>query len=400
MNSIVAAQPIVTSALGETETVCVRRLVLADFRSYASVDLEIEARIVALVGDNGAGKTNILEALSLLCPGRGLRRAELLDCARDGGAGGFAISVDFDSPRGRRRLGTGIEPRADAPPLRKYRVDGEPAGSIRAFADHVRVVWLTPSMDGLFVGSAGERRRFLDRLVLAVDPDHGARVSAMERVLRSRNRLLEDGVSRCDPLWLDAVERELAELAVAVAAARVETVSRLRMLVSATYDKASPFPWADFELQGDIEQLVASHPALECEEMFRRRLRDGRARDAAAGRCLTGPHLSDLLVRHGPKHVAAARASTGEQKALLVGLVLAHARLVAATSALAPLVLLDEFTAHFDSARRDAVYDVLATLDSQIWLTGADPATFTTLGHRAQLMRVTPGMVAAMPRLR
>jgi DNA replication and repair protein RecF len=373
----------------------VRRLMLADFRSYASLDLDLGARLIVLTGENGAGKTNILEALSLLSPGRGLRRAEFAECARETGGGGFSISVDLESTSGRVRLGTGIEPRPDAPPLRKYRVDGEPAGSIRAFADHVRVVWLTPAMDGLFSGSVGDRRRFLDRLVLAVDPEHGARVNALERVLRSRNRLLEDW-PRCDASWLDAVERELTELAVAVAAARVETLSRLGAVICAARDTTSPFPWAELAIEGEVEDLVARHPALECEEIFRQMLRGNRAKDASAGRNLIGPHLSDLLVRHGPKAIAASRASTGEQKALLVGLVLAHARLVRDLSAIPPLILLDEIAAHLDPQRRQALYDLLDMLSSQVWLTGADPAAFAALAGRAQILAVTPGAIRDM----
>jgi DNA replication and repair protein RecF len=372
----------------------VRRLVLADFRSYLALDLDLDAKLVVLTGDNGVGKTNLLEALSLFSPGRGLRRAELSDCARDGGTGGFAISVDLATPEGRIRLGTGLEPRPDGPPQRRCRIDGEPVGSVRAFADQVRVVWLTPAMDGLFTGSPGERRRFLDRLVLAVDPEHGARVTALERVLRSRNRLLEEPPSRWDGVWLDAIEHEQALLAVAVAAARAETLARLRALITATRDDCSPFPWADLALEGAVETLVGELPALEAEDKFRKLLRQSRMRDSAAGRCLVGPQASDLLVRHGPKGVAAARASTGEQKALLVGLVLAHARLVADMSRIAPLVLLDEIAAHLDPDRRAALYALLEALPSQIFLTGADPATFAALTDRAQIFRVTSGKVA------
>ncbi len=375
-------------------SVSVRRLMLADFRSYPALDLDMDASLVVLTGDNGVGKTNLLEALSLLSPGRGLRRAELSDCARDGGAGGFAISVDLATPEGRIRLGTGLEPRPEGPPQRRCRIDGEPASSVRAFADHVRVVWLTPGMDGLFAGSPGERRRFLDRLVLAVDPEHGARVTSLERVLRSRNRLLEEPPSRWDRAWLDAIEHEQAMLAVAVAAARSETLARLRALIAASRDDSSPFPWAVLSLQGEVETLVAELPALEAEDIFRGLLREHRMRDAAAGRCLVGPQASDLVVRHGPKDVAAARASTGEQKALLVGLVLAHARLVADMSRIAPLVLLDEIAAHLDPDRRAALFDLLEALPSQVFLSGADPATFAALTGRAQILTVAPGSVA------
>jgi DNA replication and repair protein RecF len=369
----------------------VRRLALTDFRSYAALDLPVDARLVVLTGENGAGKTNFLEALSLLAPGRGLRRAELSDFARNGGRGGFAVSVELETRMGGIQLGTGIEPQANAPMQRKYRIDREPAPSIRAFCDHVRVVWQTPAMDGLFAGPAGDRRRFLDRLVLSIDADHGARVSAFERALRGRNRLLEAGPN-ADRSWLDAIEEEAAALAIAIAAARIETVSRLSALILKTRDKDSPFPWADLTVQGDVENLLGNCSALEAEDIYRGILRDNRSRDAAARRTLIGPQASDLCVRHGPKQAPAAQASTGEQKALLTGLVLAHARLVFAMSGLAPLLLLDEIAAHFDPVRRDALFEVLETLDGQIWLSGADRAMFTAIGHRALMLKIVPGL--------
>ena len=367
----------------------VRRLVLADYRSYASLDLDVDATIVALTGENGAGKTNVLEALSLFTPGRGLRRAEFSDCARVGADGGFSVSISLADENGETQLGTGVEQEAGVAG-RKCRIDRVPVASPREFAEYVRIVWMTPAMDGLFAGSAGERRRFLDRLVLTVDSSHGARVSALERALRNRNRLLETGG---EPAWLDAAEREAAELGIAVTAARLETVSRLAALVAAERDESSPFPWADFALSGEIEALVAAHSALEAENRYRELLAANRYRDAAAGRTLIGPQASDLVVRHGPKQIEARACSTGEQKALLTGLVLAHARLVAAMSGIAPLVLLDEIAAHFDPVRRRALFDELARLGGQAWLTGADPAGFADLAARAQILRVTPGRI-------
>ena len=363
-----------------------QRLMLTDFRSYATLDLRVDAPIVALTGDNGAGKTNILEALSLFAPGRGLRRAELADCAREGGAGGFSIGLTLDNDNGATQLGAGL----DSAGARKCRIDGAPGGSPREFAEYVRIVWMVPAMDGLFYGPAGERRRFLDRLTLAVDSDHGVRVSAYERALRNRNRLLETHGERA---WLDAAEREAAELGVAVAAARLETVSRLSALAAAERDPLSPFPWADLALEGEIEAMVAGRSALAAEDLFREALARNRARDAAAGRALIGPQASDLAVRHGPKDIEARRCSTGEQKALLTGIVLAHARLVAAMSGIAPLALLDEIAAHFDPQRRAALFDELARIGCQAWLTGADAAAFADLSGRAQMLRVSPGRI-------
>ena len=371
----------------------VRRLILQDFRSYATLDLALAGGVVALTGENGAGKTNLLEALSLFTPGRGLRRASLSECAR-AGAGGFAISISIEEEGEDgepRQLGAGLEPGAEG--ARLNRIDRAPVASARAFAEYLRIVWLTPAMDGLFTGAASERRRFLDRLVLAVDPVHGARVSQLERALRGRNRLMEEGGRNSH--WLDAIERETAELAVAVAAARSESVARLKAKIALERDDSSPFPWADLALEGDVERLVADMPALAAEERYRAMLAENRARDAAAGRTLIGPHVGDLLVWHGPKAAPAAQASTGEQKALLVGLVLAHARLVADMSGIAPLALLDEIAAHFDPRRRRALFEALERLGGQVFLTGADPVAFADLEGRAQFFEVTPGEVKA-----
>lgn len=366
----------------------VRRVMLDDFRSYATLDLSIRGGLVVLCGENGAGKTNLLEALSLFAPGRGLRRAELGTCARVGGAGGFQLSIEVEEEGETHQLGSGWKGGANGEAAeRSNRIDRMAVASSRAFSDHVRIVWLTPAMDSLLSGPASERRRFLDRFVLAIDPGHGARVAQFERALRGRNRLLEEGGRNA--AWLDAIEREAAELGVAVAAARLDCVSRLEALIAAERDDSSPFPWAKLKLQGEIESMTASGPALKAEESYRAILRDNRRRDAAAGRTLTGPHLSDLAVWHGPKQAPAALSSTGEQKALIVGLALAHARLVAEMSGIAPFALLDEIAAHFDPRRRAALYDALLRLGGQAFLTGADPGVFAELKGRAEMFEVS-----------
>ncbi len=374
---------------------------LKDFRSYAALDLAIGGRLVVLFGENGAGKTNLLEALSLFSPGRGLRRAELAECARQDGAGGFALSIEIEEDGATHQLGSGWERGANGDGAeRRNRIDRAPAASSRAFCDHLRLVWLTPAMDLLFAGPASERRRFLDRLVLAIDPAHGARVGQFERALRGRNRLLEEGGRNGS--WLDAVEREAAELGIAVAAARLECVSRLEALIAAERDNSSPFPWAKLALDGEVETLTASRPALEAEDRYRAILRDNRRRDAAAGRTLVGPHLGDLSVWHGPKEMAAASASTGEQKALIVGLALAHARLVAEMSGIAPLALFDEIAAHFDPRRRAALFDALERVGGQVFVTGADFSAFADLEGRAEMFEVSAeeGVKPGLPRSR
>jgi len=371
----------------------IRRLALTNFRSYHAAQIEIGAGLVVLTGPNGAGKTNLIEAISFLAPGRGLRRATLEDVAFSEGDGAWAVAADVEGALGLAALGTGIEPPVaeDAAVLRKYRVDREPVSSPSAFADHLRVIWLIPAMDGLFNGPASERRRFLDRLVLAVDAEHGSRVNALERALRSRNRLLED--ARPDPHWLDAIEHETAELAVAVTALRVETVTRLQAALAVRRDPASAFPAAEIALSGWMEQLVPLHPATEIEDRYRQALRDNRARDTAAGRTLDGPHLSDLAVAYAAKNIPAADASTGEQKALLIGLVLAHAGLLAEMSGFAPVLLLDEVIAHLDPSRRLALYEELERIGAQAFMTGADAAAFTEIAGKADMLDVCPGQV-------
>ena len=371
----------------------IRRLQLANFRSYHAASLDVTGKLVVLTGPNGAGKTNLIEAISLLAPGRGLRRATFEEIAFTEGDGSWAASGEIEGMLGLATLGTGI---ARAPGdmnmmrSRECRIDREPVGSATAFADHLRVIWLVPAMDSMFVGPASERRRFLDRLVLAVDAEHQGRVNALERALRSRNRLLEE--QRPDAHWLNAIEHEAAELAVAVAAGRAETVRRLQGALASRQDDT--FPSADIALDGWMERLLPDHPAAEIEERFRAVLRDNRARDAAAGRTLDGPHLTDLAVRFPLKGIAAADASTGEQKALLIGLVLAHANLVAEMTDFAPILLLDEVIAHLDPARRLALYDALSRVGAQVWMTGADPAAFADVTARAEVFTVTPSQVA------
>lgn len=372
----------------------IQRMALTNFRSYHAAQISLDCvGPVVLTGANGAGKTNLIEAISLLAPGRGLRRATMEELAFSEGDGAWAVSAEIEGMLGLATLGTGIDPPAgeDSAPARKCRIDRESVGSAAAFADHLRIVWLTPGMDPLFNGPASERRRFLDRLVLAVDAQHSSRVAALERSLRSRNRLLENAPN--DAHWLDAVEHETAEVAVAVAAARAETARRLAAALDASRGQAPEFPQAEIALQGWMEQLLPNHSAVEIEDRYRTLLKENRPRDAAAGRTLDGPHLSDLAVTHAAKRIPAADASTGEQKALLIRLVLAHASLIKLMTGFAPVLLLDEVVAHLDPARRTALYEALSSLGAQVWMTGADPAAFGDVVGRANLFVVRNGSV-------
>jgi DNA replication and repair protein RecF len=371
----------------------IHRLTLTHFRNYRAASVTVRGDVVVLVGPNGAGKTNCLEAISFLSPGRGLRRATLEDVADQQGDGSWAVSAEVEGALGLATLGTGIDaPGAEVPaPSRRCRIDREPVTSATAFGDHLRMVWLTPAMDGLFLGAASERRRFFDRLVLAIDGEHSARVSALDRSLRSRNRLLE--VRNYDDHWCDAIERETAELAVAVAAMRAESATKLAAMLRAR-GEASAFPSAEIMLDGWMENALMSESATAVEDRYREILRGSRARDAAAGRTLDGPHLTDLQVIYAPKNMPARDASTGEQKALLIGLVLAHANLVAEMTGITPLLLLDEVVAHLDPSRRKALFGELAQLGAQVWMTGADPAAFADIGATGEIFDVDSGQIA------
>ncbi|CDZ54191.1 DNA replication/repair protein RecF [Neorhizobium galegae] len=365
------------------------RLKLTDFRNYAEAALPLDGRHVVLTGENGAGKTNLLEAVSFLSPGRGLRRAVLSDVTRVGAAGGFAIFADVDGMDGEVSIGTGIEPGEGESVARKLRINGTPARSTEELTDHLSVLWLTPAMDGLFTGGSSDRRRFLDRLVLSLDPAHGRRASDFERAMRSRNRLLSEG--RFDPSWLSAIEAQMAGLGIAMAAARQEMLGLLRRLSASS--GATPFPTPVLALEGFMDGAM-DRPSADLEEDYLDMLRNGRGRDAAAGRTLDGPHRSDLLVRHREKDMEAERCSTGEQKALLIGLVLAHARLTADMTGYAPILLLDEIAAHLDEGRRAALFDLVHGLGGQSFMTGTDRAMFSALADRAQFFTVAHGGIS------
>ncbi len=368
----------------------VRRLTVTQFRCYERARVESDGRPVVLTGPNGAGKTNLLEALSFLAPGRGLRRAALADIGRRQAPPGTAwgIAAELDTPAGPVAIGTGLDPAAaEAGGSRRLvRIDGRPADSQAALAAHVTLTWLTPQLDRLFLEGSGNRRRFLDRLVFNFHPDHAGHLTAYEQALRERARLLKEG--RPDPAWLDALETAMAADAVAIAAARREMVERLRAADSvAEFGGAAGdglFPRAELALSGAVEAWLADSPALAVEDRFRARLKETRRIDAIAGGAADGPHRGDLVVRHAGKDLPAADCSTGEQKALLIGIVLANARLLTAERGAPPLLLLDEIAAHLDRRRRSALFEEVVTLGAQAWLTGTEPELFAALGDRAR----------------
>jgi len=357
------------------------RLMLTDFRSYATATIDAGPGFVVLTGENGAGKTNILEALSLLTPGRGLRGASLSDMARADGPGGFSIATRIETAQGPVEIGTGTSTGTGSTERRLVRINGA-ACAATTMSEWLSLLWLTPAMDRLFTEGAEGRRRFLDRLVLAIDVGHAHHASRYEAAMRARNKLLTDeGVP--DAAWLDALEAQMAEHGVAIGAARAHAVAALNARIADEPD--GPFARAHLAIEG-------WDPA-EAPATFATDLRAARPRDTAAGRTLTGPHRQDLAVTHIAKHQPAARASTGEQKALLVGIVLAHADLVAELRSRRPILLMDEVAAHLDPTRRAALFERLGASGGQIWLTGTERALFDGVRADATWLEVQAGEV-------
>ena len=372
----------------------IEELKLHQFRNYGSLRLELDQRHVVLTGENGAGKTNLLEAISFLSPGRGLRRSAYGQVAntKEVADGSWAVHCELNGAEGPVSIGTGIALTPQGPETqRKVRINSATAKTSDTLLEHSRILWLTPAMDGLFTGPASDRRRFLDRLVLAIDPAHGRRVNDFEKCMRSRNKLLED--FSADPTWLDGLEAQMAEAGVAIAFARAELVSLLRGIIESAPENVSTFPKATLALDGTLENLMSEGSASDLEDNYRTLLRRERGRDRAAGRTLEGPHRSNLAVRYQSKDMDAALCSTGEQKALLTGMVLAHAQLVGDVSGMAPVLLLDEIAAHLDPNRRAALFDLIDTIGCQAWMTGTDGPMFEALNDRAQHLRVTEGTV-------
>jgi DNA replication and repair protein RecF len=382
-------------ASAATPQVWVQRLRLTNFRNYRDLTLQTGPEPVVLTGSNGSGKTNLLEAVSLLTAGQGLRRAPFPELASMGSSA-WAVAATVHTPHGPVDIGTGLKGDGGTRSGRVVRINGEDQTGSGSLSGLVDASWLTPAMDGLFMGPASERRRFLDQLIPSFDPGYRPRLGQFERAMQQRNRLLADNVR--DAAQFAGLEQIMAETGVAIAAARAAAVAELRAAIHTRRDASadSAFPWAELAIAGRLETDLATRPAVDIEDSYAASLQESRERDRAAGRTLEGPHRSDLIAGHGPKSMPASVCSTGEQKALLIGLVLAHADLVRRRrDGAAPILLLDEIAAHLDPLRRAALFDELVALGTQVWLTGTDLVAFAGLEGRAQFHRVESGKIAA-----
>ena len=364
-------------------------LTLSDFRNYASLSVQLEPRHIVLTGHNGAGKTNLLEAISLLSPGRGLRRSSYDEMARNGGVGGFAVGAKIGAEGDETQLGTGTGAAVgETSGARIVRINGTQEKSADSLNDHLRITWLTPAMDGVFTGPASDRRKMLDRMVLAIEPAHGRHAIDFEKAMRSRNRLISDEVN--DASWYAALEHEMGTHGAAITLARHRFVASLNQLAETGFEREA-FPSAGLALVGEIDSLAANSDDLS--QAYRAALARSRLADRQAGRTLIGPHRSELEVIHVAKNVPAAIASTGEQKALLTGVVLAHAQLIAEASGLTALLLLDEIGAHFDVGRRAQLFEILDRLGGQAIMTGTETHLFDALENRAQFFTIADSVV-------
>lgn len=370
---------------GYAAKVVVQQLKLSNYRNYRTFSVNFSGKHVVFTGHNGAGKTNLLEAISLLSPGRGLRRSTYGDliCANADNDSFVVFAKLYSALFDEVDIGTTCD---NADGGRKVRINGTSTSADR-LTDYCRISWLIPAMDGLFTGSASDRRRFLDRMVLSIDPSHGRRVLDFEKVMRSRNRLLLDGHTNNG--WFDALETQMAELATAIAAARIDVI---RLLDGGKEnDSHDVFPHPILVIEGLLEQALINQSAIDVEEYYRQKLHDGRPLDRAAGRTLEGPHRSDMKVFYAQKNMPAALCSTGEQKSLLMGLILAHAKITAQISGMAPILLLDEMAAHLDEQRRVALFNILDELGGQSFMTGTDRQLFSALDDRAEFFEISDG---------
>ena len=378
----------------------VRRLFLSNFRCYSSLRLTIELPIVALTGPNGAGKTNILEAISFLVPGRGLRKANLEDIVRSDDIEHnhekyWAVAANVTGIGGTYEVGTGVSQGSSNGKLKRaVRIDGVPARGQSVLNERLSVLWVTPEMQRLFTEGPSERRRFLDRLVFGFDPAHAGRLKSFGKSSRERSLLLQNEVSqghKADPHWLDVLEEIMVEKGVAVSAARLALIDRLN---PACAMGVGSFPSASLSINGVLESWLREMPAVEAEDRYRSFLKNARNLDSTSRGKGVGPYISDLSVTHTPRNMLASQCSTGEQKALLISIVLANARLQSLERNATPILLLDEIAAHFDASRRTALFGELQNLGAQVWMTGADPSLFAELSGSVQNFSIDNGKVS------
>ncbi len=367
----------------------VGKITLANFRNYRDLYLEPAAAPIVLTGANGSGKTNLLEAISMLVPGRGLRRASLSELQNQNSPEPWAVAANLATSLGFLQIGTGRDPEASETERRVIHIDGKSVRSQNALAEHVAMAWITPEMDRLLAEGPGARRKWLDRLVFSFDPAHNGRVHRYEKALRERLRLLREGPA--DAAWLNALEDEMAQTGVAIAAARRQLIRQLRTAIA---DTASEFPQADIAVRGLAEDALESEPALPVEDKMRAALARTRGEDAQSGTCAAGPHRSDMAVMHRAKACPAEFCSTGEQKALVVAIMIAYTRTLMQARAMAPLLLLDDIAAHLDDIRREALFEEIRALGVQAWLTGTDVESFAPFLTYAQHGTIENGVIA------
>ncbi len=363
---------------------------LHHFRSHDHLSLrELTPGLVVLHGPNGIGKTNILEAISMLTPGRGIRSAKMDEIQRRQSRDPWVVSARLEKEFSSFQIGTGLQ---QATGKRQVRIDGKTMSSQASLSEYLSCVWLTPQMDRLFLDSISQRRKFLDQLVFAFDPAHSGRVRRYDNALSQRSKILRAAAEnhhRPDETWLDSLEKQMATSASAIAAARLSFIKRLQQACdNFSAQNNSPFPHASLRLRGIMEELLGSVAALEVEDLFRGQLKASRDKDALIGGAQSGPHKTDLLVSYSAKTMPAQQCSTGEQKALLIGMILAHSALIAAHRGAPPLLLLDEVAAHLDEDRRAALYDLLRQLGGQVWLTGTEENLFSAAKNHARFFEI------------
>lgn len=368
------------------------QLTLQNFRCYKSIRLEnLDSGLIVLCGPNGAGKTNILEAVSILSPGRGIRSAKAMDMQSHHHGAPWGVSSIISVDQGDVTIGTGLNPENDR---RTIRINGVTAKNQTALSDYLACLWLTPQMDRLFLDGASARRRFLDRLIFTFDAGHSGRVTRYENAMRQRSKLLQE--EQAELSWLNSLEAQMAETGIAIAAARLDFASRLQNVCDKTDStEESYFPRVKMRVSGTIEELLQNSPAVEVEKMFTYQLEQSRPKDAIVGGAATGPHKSDLAVQYASKNMAADQCSTGEQKALLISIVLAHSRLMMAERGAPPILLLDEVAAHLDEDRRYALFERLQNLGGQVWMSGTDPVLFDSIKNSAQFFAIENAQIQA-----